>query len=214
MNKIEWKFSKEPIPYEDAVNYMEDRVKNIILNNANELIWFLEHPPVYTLGTSTKSEDILNNNSIPVLKTNRGGRSTYHGPGQRVVYLMLDLRNKEKDIRKLVWKLEEWIIQSLNILGIKSERIDNKIGIWTKKEGDSPKKIAALGLRVRKWVTLHGISINVAPNLKHFEGIVPCGLTGDGVTSIKEMGYTSGFKEIDAALMHTFEEIFNGNSTY
>tara|TARA_R110002050_G_scaffold11068_2_gene37695 strand:+ start:17626 stop:18267 length:642 start_codon:yes stop_codon:yes gene_type:complete len=212
MDKIEWKISKDLIPYQDALDLMESRVKQIIEGTAPELIWFLEHPPVYTLGTSSQSEDTLNNNDIPIIKTNRGGRSTYHGPGQRVVYLMLDLRKRGQDIRKLVWMLEEWIIQSLNIIGIKAERIRGKIGIWVNSD-DKPKKIAALGLRIRKWVTFHGVSINIAPDLNHFKGIVPCGISDLGVTSIKDLDISADFKEIDAALKQTFERIFNANHT-
>ncbi len=210
MDKIEWKISKDLIPYQDALDLMEARVKQIIEGTAPELIWFLEHPPVYTLGTSSQSEDTLNNNDIPIVKTNRGGRSTYHGPGQRVVYLMLDLRKRGQDIRKLVWMLEEWTIQSLNIIGIKSERIRGKIGIWINCD-NKPKKIAALGLRVRKWVTFHGISINITPDLNHFKGIVPCGISDLGVTSVKDLDVSADFKEIDAALKQTFERIFNAN---
>lgn len=212
MDKIEWKISKDLIPYQYALDLMEARVKQIIEGTAPELIWFLEHPPVYTLGTSSQSEDTLNNNDIPIVKTNRGGRSTYHGPGQRVVYLMLDLRKRGQDIRKLVWMLEEWIIQSLNIIGIKSERIRGKIGIWINFD-NKPKKIAALGLRVRKWVTFHGISINITPDLNHFKGIVPCGISDLGVTSVKDLDISADFKEIDAALKQTFERIFNANHT-
>ncbi len=210
MNKIEWKYSKDLIPYQDALDLMENRVQKIIDGTADEMIWFLEHPPIYTLGTSSQPEDTLNNNSIPILKTNRGGRSTYHGPGQRVVYLMLDLRNRGQDIRKLVWMLEECIIQSLYLLGVKSERKKGKIGIWTIGD-ENPKKIAALGLRIRKWVSFHGISININPDLEDFKGIVPCGIREHGVTSVKELGYTAGFSEVDAALKQTFEGIFNAH---
>lgn len=209
MNKIEWKDDKDLVPYQDALDFMEDRVNAIFHNKAPELIWFLEHPPIYTLGTGTQPTDILNNKDIPVLKTNRGGRTTYHGPGQRVVYVMLDLRKRGQDLRKLVWNLEEWIIQSLNLIGLKTERIKGKIGIWVSKNKQSPEKIAAVGLRVRKWITFHGISININPNLDHFNGIVPCGISDHGVTSVREESGSADFVQIDTALKQTFEGIFN-----
>jgi len=212
MNKIEWKYSKDLIPYQNALELMEDRVQKIIEGKEPEMIWFLEHPPIYTLGTSSQPEDTLNNNSIPILKTNRGGRSTYHGPGQRVVYLMLDLRNRGQDIRKLVWMLEEWTIQSLNLLGVKSERKKGKIGIWT-VDGENPEKIAAMGLRIRKWVTFHGISINITPDLEDFKGIIPCGIREHGVTSLQQLGYSYNFSDMDNALKQTFEGIFNAHSS-
>lgn len=177
--------SSTPVPYEDAVRAMEDRVAGIRAGTAQEMIWLLEHPPLYTAGTSAKAGDLLNPH-FPVHETGRGGQYTYHGPGQRVGYVMLDLKNRQRqpDIRQFVGQLEEWIIRSLAHFGVKGERRDGRVGIWVDEGGMKESKIAAIGVRVRHWVTYHGIAINVDPDLSHYAGIVPCGIREHGVTSL------------------------------
>lgn len=177
--------SSTPVPYEDAVRAMEDRVAGIRAGTAQEMIWLLEHPPLYTAGTSAKAGDLLNPH-FPVHETGRGGQYTYHGPGQRVGYVMLDLKNRQRqpDIRQFVGQLEEWIIRSLAHFGVKGERRAGRVGIWVDEGGMKESKIAAIGVRVRHWVTYHGIAINVDPDLSHYAGIVPCGIREHGVTSL------------------------------
>ena len=202
--KIEWKTTNLPISYPDAINLMEDRIAKIYNNQATEMVWFLEHPPIYTGGTSSIESDLINPFKLPVYKTGRGGQYTYHGPGQRVVYLMLDLRKRGEDLRKYVANLEDWIIASLAEIGLYSEKKQGKIGIWTKKET----KVAAIGIRVRKWITYHGIAINVNPNLEHYNGIIPCGIREFGVTSLHELGYDVSYKKLDNILKSKFNDFF------
>ncbi len=204
---LEWKTSDLPVAYPDAVAAMERRVANMIDGNEGEQIWLLEHPPLYTAGTSAKQSDLLDNR-FPVFNTGRGGEYTYHGPGQRVAYVMLNLEQRNlKDIRKYVWSLEEWIIRTLAIIGIHSERREGRIGIWVVTPSGE-KKIAAIGVRVRKWMTYHGIAINVNPDLSHFGGIVPCGIKEYGVTSLHELGKMASMSDLDEALQRAWTEIF------
>ena len=207
---LEWKISTTPIPYEEALNFMENRVNNIIEKKENELIWFLEHPPIYTMGTSANDSELLTS-KLPVYKTGRGGKITYHGPGQRVCYVMLDLKKRSlpdaPDLKKYIFNLESWIINVFTKLGIDSSRRKNRIGIWV-EQNSKDEKIAAIGIRVRKWVSYHGLAINVNPNLNNFDGIIPCGLNGFGVTSLAKLGVTCSFSKLDAILKSSFEEIF------
>lgn len=213
---MEWLVTEELIPYEMALAAMERRVEEINLGNAAECVWLLEHPPLYTAGTSAKSEDLVNAGSYPVYDVGRGGQYTYHGPGQRVAYVMLDLKTRTKDVRLFVQALEQWLISTLEAFNIKGERREDRIGVWVTRP-EKPKtfngsvaedKIAALGIRLRKWVTFHGISINVNPELAHFDGIVACGVKDHGVTSFEDLGHLTTLFDVDAALRSSFEEIF------
>lgn len=188
---MEWKISESLIEYPEAVAFMESRVAAIRDGTADELVWLLQHPSIYTAGTSAKAEDLLNP-QFPVFETGRGGQYTYHGPGQLVAYVMIDLkkRSAEPDLKKYIHNLEEWIIQTLAELGVKGERREGRVGIWVDNPGNkngTESKIAAIGVRVRHWVTYHGISINLDPDLSHFDGIVPCGIQGHGVSSLNSL---------------------------
>ena len=189
---------------------MEQRVKKINDNTESELLWFLEHPSIYTAGTSSKEKDLLNNNLFPVFKTNRGGEYTYHGPGQRVAYVMLDVRKRNYNVKSYIRLLEQWLINSLMEIGIKSYLIKDKIGIWVMndKKNNCEEKIGSLGLRIRKGVSYHGISLNINPNIDHFSGIVPCGNEGSGVTSIEKIGVKISKNKFDNILISNFEKIF------
>jgi lipoyl(octanoyl) transferase len=188
---------------------MEDRVEKIRIGAAPELVWLLEHPPLYTAGTSAKPEELLVRGQFPVFASGRGGRYTYHGPGQRVAYVMLDLRRRGADIHAYVCALENWIIAALKQLGVRGERRQGRVGIWIVQDTGREAKIAAIGVRVRRWISYHGISINVAPNLSHFEGIVPCGIAKHGVTSLRALGQTTSMDALDSVLQDTFGTIFN-----
>jgi len=205
---IEWKTSEQAIDYKDSVLYMENKVEQIYNNKAPELVWLLEHPSIYTAGTSSQRNELIDSKSIPVLSTGRGGKYTYHGPGQRIMYLMLNLKNREADLHKYVSNLEELVISSLKEIGISSERKTGKIGIWTKSKNNKDVKIAAIGIRVRKWITYHGIAINVSPNLDYYKGIVPCGISEYGVTSLLELGYNISYAELDELLKEKFKDVF------
>jgi lipoyl(octanoyl) transferase len=199
----DWHISKEPVSYPEALAFMENRVDAIIAGEAHEYIWALEHPPLYTGGTSAKSSDLLNP-SFPVYDTGRGGEYTYHGPGQRVCYVMLDLKKRNaEDVRVYVQNLEQWIIATFAEFGVEAFVRDGRIGVWVYEKDGSESKIAALGIRVRKWVTYHGICINVHPNLAHYAGIVPCGIKDYGVTSLQKMGINANLADIDKALKKT-----------
>ncbi len=237
---MEWKINQTPVPYEDAVSFMEERVRQIRAAEADECIWLLEHPPLYTAGTSAKSSDLLDTLGFPVYQAGRGGQYTYHGPGQRIAYIMLDLKRRTPDIRLFVHQMEQWIIHTLAAFGVTGERREGRVGIWVQTpcpplespsrlreglgEGSklppsiSPRKrgekyqgeyqeakIAALGVRVRQWVTYHGISINVNPDLTHYRGIVPCGIQEYGVTSLADLGVITTMDEIDKQLQRTFD---------
>ena len=209
-NTPEWRISNSPVPYPGALETMEDRVAAIREGAAGELIWLLEHPPLYTAGTSAKEADLLEPSRFPVYRAGRGGQYTYHGPGQRIVYTMLDLRERGPDVRCFVHNLEEWVIQALASFNVKGERREGRVGIWVDRGGGREDKIAAIGVRIRRWITFHGISINVEPDLSHFDGIVPCGIgeTGLGVTSLVDLGLPVTMTDLDVALQESFEGVF------
>ena len=203
----EWIVHNGLLPYPDAVVFMEERADAIAAGQARERVWLVEHPPIYTAGTSAKLADLLEAR-FPVFKSGRGGQFTYHGPGQRVVYLMLDLKQRRPDVRGFVRDLEEWLIRALAELGVKGERRPDRIGIWVGRGGGREDKIAAIGIRIRRWVTFHGIALNVAPDLSHFSGIVPCGVRGHGVTSLVDLGIQASMEDADVALRKSFEQVF------
>jgi lipoyl(octanoyl) transferase len=206
--EIEWRTSEGLVPYQEALAWMEERAAGIRDGTASECVWLLEHPPLFTAGTSADPAELINPLGFPVHQAGRGGRYTYHGPGQRVGYLMLDLERRGKDIRCFVHALEGWIIATLAELGIEAHRARGRIGIWV-GEGASEAKIAALGIRVKRWVTLHGFSINVRPDLAHFTGIVPCGIAEFGVTSVEQVGKQIAMTEVDAALKQNFDRFLS-----
>jgi lipoyl(octanoyl) transferase len=205
---VEWRISHGLVDYEAAVTEMEARAAAIRAGEAPELCWLLEHPPLYTAGTSARDEDLLTPDRLPVFRTGRGGQYTYHGPGQRIGYVMLDLQRRGPDLRAYIWRLEEWLIRTLARFGVEGLRREGRIGIWVVKPGGAEAKIGALGVRVRRWVTYHGVAINLDPDLGHFGGIVPCGISGFGVTSLADLGLATTMQELDAALMATFEQVF------
>jgi lipoyl(octanoyl) transferase len=202
----EWRVEDLPVEYADAVAFMEARAEAIHAGEAEELVWLLEHPPIYTAGTSAKDSDLVDAR-FPVHRTGRGGQFTYHGPGQRVGYVMLDLARRKKDVRGFVHDLEEWLIRTLARFGVKGERREGRVGIWVAR-GSREDKIAAIGVRVRHWVTFHGVSLNVNPDLSHFSGIVPCGIREHGVTSLADLGIPATMADADAALKAAFVDIF------
>src|SRR5438034_5110271 len=215
MDGVEWRHSNEPVGYDKAVAAMEQRIAAIRAGTAPELVWLLEHPPLYTAGTSARPEDLLAPGRLPVFKTGRGGQCTYHGPGQRVAYVMLDLNNHGRDVRCHVWRLEEWMIRTLARFNVRGERRDGRIGVWVVSSGGpdgGEDKIAAVGVRVRHWVSYHGVALNIDPDLDHFRGIVPCGVdpasSGHGVTSLAQLGITASMPDVDLALRATFDEVF------
>jgi lipoyl(octanoyl) transferase len=205
---IEWRCSDRPVPYEEAVAEMERRIAAIRAGSTPELVWLLEHPSLYTAGTSARPEDLLEPRRLPVYKSGRGGQYTYHGPGQRIAYVMLDLERHGRDVRCHVWRLEEWMIRTLARFNVKGERRDGRIGVWIAGPGGHEDKIAAIGVRVRHWVSYHGVALNVEPDLDQFRGIVPCGVTDHGVTSLARLGITASMAEVDIALRSTFDEVF------
>ncbi|HXH53265.1 MAG TPA: lipoyl(octanoyl) transferase LipB [Sphingomicrobium sp.] len=205
---IEWRVNDGLVPYEEALAFMEERAAAIRAGSASECIWLVEHPPLFTAGTSADPAELINPLGLPVHEAGRGGRYTYHGPGQRVGYLMLDLDRRGRDVRRFVHALEGWIIAALADLGVSAHRSCGRIGIWV-GEGRNEAKIAALGLRVKRWVTLHGFSINVDPDLSHFTGIVPCGIAEFGVTSLADQGERMTMTRVDDALRHNFSFFIN-----
>jgi lipoyl(octanoyl) transferase len=209
--EFEWRVSEGLVPYRDALAEMEERVAAVRAGDASELIWLLEHPPLFTAGTSADPAELFNPMGFPVFEAGRGGRYTYHGPGQRVGYLVVDLERRGKDIRNFVHSLEGWMIAALADLGVEARREQGRIGIWT-GEGSSEAKIGAIGVRVRRWVTMHGFSLNVAPDLSHFGGIVPCGIAEYGVTSLGALGRPAGMKDVDFALKRNFSSFLNALS--
>lgn len=210
-NDIEWKVGDGLVPYDEALAFMESRAAAIRAGTAPECVWLLEHPPLFTAGTSADPSELINPFGFPVHEAGRGGRYTYHGPGQRVGYLMLDLEKRGRDVRRLVHCLEGWIIDTLAELGVAAHRSDGRIGIWV-GDGPSEAKIAALGIRVKRWVTLHGFSINVAPDLSHFGGIIPCGISEFGVTSLAAIGKEMPITCVDDTLKRQFAGFLNGLS--
>jgi lipoyl(octanoyl) transferase len=213
---VEWTISDGPVPYLEAVTAMEARAAAIAAGEAAEQAWLLEHPPLYTAGTSARGADLLAPDRFPVFRSGRGGEYTYHGPGQRVAYVMLDLNRRGPDIRRFVSMLESWIIATLAHFDVSGERRDDRVGVWVRRPDKPPlpgggmaeDKIAAIGIRVRRWVTFHGISLNVDPDLEHFSGIVPCGVSAYGVTSLADLGVPVSMPELDAALRAEFERVF------
>jgi len=207
-HEIEYFLDKKTIDYPDSIEFMEKKIEDIHKDNCKEFLWFLEHDNIYTAGTSAKQKDLINSNKFKVYKSSRGGQYTYHGPGQRVVYLMLNLRKKGYDIRKFISLIEEWIIKSLKDLDVNAVNDKNHVGIWI-KDKKSLKKISSIGLRVRKGITFHGISINLNPNLENFKGINPCGNDPKDVTSLEEIGLKNKIKKFDQVLLKNFSTVFN-----
>jgi len=213
---VEWRIAPGITPYDQALTFMEERAAAIREGTAGELIWLVEHPPLYTAGTSAKPSDLIDPERFPVFNAGRGGEYTYHGPGQRVAYVMLDLKTRREDVRAFVSALEEWIIRTLASFNVKGERRDGRVGVWVARP-DKPAlpdgspmedKIAAIGVRLRKWVSFHGIAINVEPELEHFDGIVPCGIANYGVTSLVDLGLPVTMNDVDVALKNAFVEVF------
>src|SRR5471030_416444 len=205
-SQVEWKVSDRPVAYPDALTQMDARAAAIAEGTAGELVWLLEHPPIYTAGTSAKDADLIEAR-FPVYRTGRGGQFTYHGPGQRVGYVMLDLKTRKPDVRAYVRDLEQWLIETLALLGVKGERREGRVGIWVAR-GMREDKIAALGVRIKRWVTLHGVALNVDPDLSHFSGIVPCGVRAHGVTSLADLGIPASMADVDVVLKQSFKKIF------
>ncbi|WP_407668670.1 lipoyl(octanoyl) transferase LipB [Oceanibaculum nanhaiense] len=212
----EWRISYQSVAYPDALAEMDARVQAIREGSAPELLWLLEHPPLYTAGTSAKPDDLLAPGRFPVYQAGRGGQYTYHGPGQRIVYAMLDLRRRNPDLRCYVHALEEWVIRALARFNVTGERREGRVGIWVARHDLGlpmrEDKIAAIGVRVRHWVTFHGLSINVEPDLSHFQGIVPCGIAQHGVTSLVDLGLPVTMDDMDVALRETFDEVFGAET--
>ena len=213
---VQWEITEEKVDYETALAKMDNHVEKMIQGEAGEKIWLLEHPPLYTAGTSADRQDLVEPNRFPVFETKRGGQYTYHGPGQRVVYVMLDLNKRGKDVKKFVKHLETWIILTLSEFNVIGQSRDGRVGIWVERP-DKPlenngalkeDKIAAIGVRLRKWITLHGISINLDPDLSHFQGIVPCGIREHGVTSLVDLGLPVSMHDLDNALKKSFSKVF------
>lgn len=203
----EWRVSDGLVAYGEAVSAMEQRVAAIRAGSAAEQVWLLEHPPLYTAGTSAKPTDLVDPTRLPVFQTGRGGQFTYHGPGQRIGYVMLDLRRRGSDIRSYVHNLEEWLIRTLARFNVRGERREGRVGVWV-ADGSREEKIAALGVRVKHWVSFHGVSLNVDPDLGHYGGIVPCGISQHGVTSLAKLGIIVSMAEVDMILRETFQEVF------
>ncbi|MDJ0631206.1 MAG: lipoyl(octanoyl) transferase LipB [Rhodobacter sp.] len=216
---VDWQISEGLTPYPDAVAQMEDRVAAIAAGTSDELIWLVEHPPLYTAGTSAKPADLTDPHRFPVFQTRRGGQYTYHGPGQRVVYVMLDVRRRGGDVRKFVRDLEAWVIATLGRFNVRGETRAGRVGVWVPRPEKPPlpdgtpreDKVAAIGIRLRKWISFHGLSINVEPDLSHFDGIVPCGITGHGVTSLVDLGLPVTMADVDVALRQTFSGVFSAD---
>jgi lipoyl(octanoyl) transferase len=209
--EVEWVIAEGLTSYEAAVAEMEARAAAIAAGEAAERVWLVEHPPLYTAGTSARAQDLVGPPLFPVFKTGRGGQFTYHGPGQRVAYVMLDLARRKPDLRAFVHALEAWIITTLSAFNIRGERREGRVGVWVRRpeKGEGVEdKIAAIGIRVRRWVSFHGISINVEPELSHYDGIVPCGIKGHGVTSLADLGWPVAMPELNAALRTAFEDVF------
>ncbi|MGE0725960.1 MAG: lipoyl(octanoyl) transferase LipB [Alphaproteobacteria bacterium] len=206
--EIEWRIDDAPVAYPDAVADMDARASAIRTGASRERVWLVEHPPLYTAGTSADPSELLDPAGLPVFQTGRGGRLTYHGPGQRIGYVQLDLRRRGQDVRWYVGALEEWLIRTLAAFNLRGERREGRIGVWVVGQDGMERKIAALGVRVRQWVTLHGVALNVDPDLDRFAGIVPCGVRGFGVTSLVREGILVTMAEVDAVLRATFSEVF------
>nr|WP_255616712.1 lipoyl(octanoyl) transferase LipB [Microvirga puerhi] len=208
---VAWSIAEGLTGYEEAVAFMEARAAAIAEGRAPEMVWLVEHPPLYTAGTSAQSSDLVEPDRFPVFQTGRGGQYTYHGPGQRVAYVMLDLKRRQPDLRRYVAALEAWLIATLSDFNVCGERREDRVGVWVRRpeKGEGVEdKIAAIGIRVRRWVSFHGISLNVDPDLDHFSGIVPCGVRQHGVTSLVDLGIPVTMPEVDAVMRRTFKDIF------
>jgi lipoyl(octanoyl) transferase len=208
---VRWRVDDLPVAYPDALAEMDALATAISEGQAPETVWLLEHPALYTAGTSARREDLVDPERLPVFQTGRGGQFTYHGPGQRIAYVMLDLKRRQPDLRRYVAALEEWLIRTLWSFHVRGERREDRVGVWVKrpdKPGEAEDKIAAIGIRVRRWVTLHGIALNVDPDLSHYDGIVPCGVRQHGVTSLMDLGLTASMTDVDIALRREFEAVF------
>ena len=218
---VRWRISDSPVPYDEALATMEREVAEIADGRADELVWLLEHPPLYTAGTSANAADLIEPDRFPVFSTGRGGEYTYHGPGQRVAYVMLDLKRRRQDVRAYVAGLEEVIIRCLASMNVRGERREDRVGVWVRRPEKPPlpdgtvaeDKIAALGIRLRRWVSFHGLSLNVDPDLSHFSGIVPCGISAYGVTSLEDLGMLVMMQDVDMRLREAFEEVFGSTVT-
>ena len=204
----EWRIERSPVHYPAAVAAMETRVAAIRSGDAREMVWLLEHPPLYSAGTSAKPDDLLQPGRFPVFKSGRGGQYTYHGPGQRVAYVMLDLKRRGPDLRAFVNSLEDWVIGALARFNVTGKRREGRVGIWVERGAGREDKIAAIGVRVRHWVSYHGVAINLEPDLEHFAGIVPCGIAEHGVTSLVDLGLPVTMADLDVALEQSFAEVF------
>lgn len=213
---IDWLSSSRPVAYETAVAEMEARVARIVAGEAHEAVWLLEHPPLYTAGTSAREHDLLSPSRFPVHRSGRGGQFTYHGPGQRIAYVMLDVRRRFGDVRAFVQALEAWVIATLHEYGVDACVRDGRVGVWVPRANDAlgrDDKIAAIGIRLRRWVSFHGVAINVSPDLSHFEGIVPCGISEHGVTSLAALGHSPRLSDVDDALKRSFARTLGGRNT-
>lgn len=218
---VRWRIADGLVPYEEAVAVMEREVADIADGRADELVWLLEHPPLYTAGTSANDADLIEPDRFPVFATGRGGEYTYHGPGQRVAYVMLDLKRRRQDVRAFVAALEDVVIGTLDLMNVRGERREDRVGVWVRRpekplvaDGSMAEdKIAALGIRLRRWVSFHGLSINVDPDLSHFSGIVPCGITAYGVTSLVDLGLPVMMTDVDIRLRQAFETVFGPTET-
>ena len=209
---VAWRASPGLLPYPEALAAMRARADGIRAGTAGELVWLVEHPPLYTAGTSARAEELTNPGRFPTFDAGRGGQWTYHGPGQRTAYAMLDLTRRHgvvgpRDVRRLVWGLEEWLIRALRRLGVAGERREGRVGIWVADAAGGEAKIAAIGVRVTRWVSWHGVALNVAPDLSHFDGIVPCGIRDRGVTSLRALGRPATMADADAALRLAWDEV-------
>lgn len=205
---IEWKTSNNLVSYQDSIEFMEDRVAKISNQTASEMVWLLEHPSIYTAGSSANYEDLIDHEKIPVLQTGRGGKHTYHGPGQRIIYLMLDLKKRGADLHKYIDNLEDWLIAAFAEIGVKGEKRKDRVGIWVIDNNGKEVKIAAIGVRVRKWVTYHGVAININPDLDFYKGIIACGIKEYGVSSLKELGILVDYPYLDNILKRKFNDFF------
>ena len=208
MATIKWTTSNTLVDYLESLDFMAKTVDSIITGKGPEVVWLLEHPELYTSGTSARPNELQYKPTAPIYAAGRGGRYTYHGPGQRVIYLMMDLRSRANDIRKYIYDLETWLINSVAEFGIEGERRSGRVGVWVDQGYGIEVKIAAIGIRVRKWVTFHGVSLNISPDLRMYEPIIPCGIREHGISSLHELGVPALMKDVDEALLHNFQKLF------
>lgn len=211
--ELEWRVSGDLVPYPESLKEMESRIAAIRTGEAAECVWLLEHPPLYTAGTSAQAADLVDAAGLPVYSAGRGGQYTYHGPGQRIAYVMLDLSKRGRDVRWFVCRLEDWLIDVISAFGVKGERRPGRVGVWVDRGGGREDKIAAIGVRVRHWVTFHGVSLNLNPNLDHYRGIIPCGIREQGVTSLADLGLSITMDDLDRELRQRFAAHFSDQSS-